>query len=297
MPEVERIAAEYGIPIVNKRISVTPIAMLLGAAPNADPVWYAKALDAAAKAVGVNFIGGYGALVHKGFSAGDRRLIESIPRALAETDLVCSSINVGSTKSGINMDAVALDGPRDPRDGRAHQRQHVHGRRQLVVFCNAPEDNPFMAGAFHGPGEPDCELHVGVSGPGAVRAALAKLPKDAPMDEVAELVKRTAFKITRLGQLVANLASERLGVPAGIIDLSLAPHPGHWRQRRQHSGRDGPGKLRLLRHHGLPGAAQRRGQKRRRHGLQPCGRPFGRVHPGFGGRRHDQGRRVRQPEP
>ena len=239
VPEVERIAAEYGIPIVNKRISVTPIAMLLGAAPNADPVWYAKALDAAAKAVGVNFIGGYGALVHKGFSAGDRRLIESIPRALAETDLVCSSINVGSTKSGINMDAVALMGRVIRETAERTKDNMCMGDAKLVVFCNAPEDNPFMAGAFHGPGEPDCELHVGVSGPGAVRAALAKLPKDAPMDEVAELVKRTAFKITRLGQLVANLASERLGVPAGIIDLSLAPTPASGRrvgQRREEWG-------------------------------------------------------------
>ena len=225
VPVVDAIAREYGIPIVNKRISVTPVSMLLGAAPDADPVDYAKALDAAAKAVGVNFIGGYGALVHKGFSAGDKRLIESIPRALAETDLVCSSINVGSTKSGINMDAVAMMG-RVIRDTAERTKDNMcMGDAKLVVFCNAPEDNPFMAGAFHGPGEPDCEIHVGVSGPGAVRAALAKLPKDAPMDEVAELVKRTAFKITRLGQLVANLASERLGVPAGIIDLSLAPTP------------------------------------------------------------------------
>ena len=194
------------------------------------------------------------------------------------------------------MDAVALMGRVIRETAERTKDNMCMGDAKLVVFCNAPEDNPFMAGAFHGPGEPDCELHVGVSGPGAVRAALAKLPKDAPMDEVAELVKRTAFKITRLGQLVANLASERLGVPAGIIDLSLAPTPAI-ATASQHPGRDGPGKLRLLRHHGLPGAAQRRGQKGRRYGLQPCGRPFGRVHPGFGGRRHDQGRRVRQPEP
>jgi len=181
--------------------------------------------DAAAKAVGVNFIGGYGALVHKGFSAGDVRLIESIPRALAETDLVCSSVNIGSTKSGINMDAVGLMGRVVRQTAELTKDNMCMGDAKLVVFCNAPEDNPFMAGAFHGPGEPDCEIHVGVSGPGAVRAALAKLPKDAPMDQVAELVKRTAFKITRLGQLVANLASEQLGVPAGIIDLSLAPTP------------------------------------------------------------------------
>ena len=225
VPVVDGISAEYGIPIVNKRISVTPIAMLLGAAPDADPVQYAKALDRAAKAVGVNFIGGFGALVHKGFSAGDKRLIEAIPRALAETDIVCSSVNIGSTKSGINMDAVKLMGQVVRETAELTKDNMCMGDAKLVVFCNAPEDNPFMAGAFHGAGEPDCEIHVGVSGPGAVRAALAKLPKDAPMDEVAELVKRTAFKITRLGQLVANLASERLGVPAGIIDLSLAPTP------------------------------------------------------------------------
>ena len=225
VPVVDGIAAEYGIPIVNKRISVTPVAMLLGAAPDADPVDYAKALDAAAKAVGVNFIGGFGALVHKGFSAGDARLIAAIPRALAETDLVCSSVNVGSTKSGINMDAVRMMGQTVRNAAAMTAENNCMGCAKLVVFCNAPEDNPFMAGAFHGPGEPDCVLHVGVSGPGAVRAALAKLPKDAPMDAVAELIKRTAFKITRLGQLVAGLASQELGVPGGIIDLSLAPTP------------------------------------------------------------------------
>ena len=225
VPVVEDISREYGIPIVNKRISVTPIAMLLGAAPDADPVDYAKALDAAAKKVGVNFIGGFGALVHKGFSNGDERLIRAIPEALAQTDLVCGSVNIGSTKSGLNMDAVRLMG-QIVHDTAARTADNMClGAAKLVVFCNAQEDNPFMAGAFHGVGEPDCEIHVGVSGPGAVRAALAKLPKDAPLDEVAELVKRTAFKITRLGQLVANLASERLGMPAGIIDLSLAPTP------------------------------------------------------------------------
>ena len=225
VPAVEHISAEYGIPIINKRISVTPIAMLLGACPDADPVDFAKALDAAGKKVGVNFVGGYTALVHKGFSAGDRRLIESIPRALAETDIVCSSVNIGATKAGLNMDAIKLMGEAVKKASELTADRQCIGAAKLVVFCNAPEDNPFMAGAFHGPGEPDCEIHVGVSGPGAVRAALAKLPKDAPMDQVAELVKRTAFKITRLGQLVANLASEQLGVPAGIIDLSLAPTP------------------------------------------------------------------------
>ena len=225
VPAVEHISAEYGIPIINKRISVTPIAMLLGACPDADPVDFAKALDAAGKKVGVNFVGGYTALVHKGFSAGDRRLIESIPRALAETDIVCSSVNIGATKAGLNMDAIKLMGEAVKKASELTADRQCIGAAKLVVFCNAPEDNPFMAGAFHGPGEPDCEIHVGVSGPGAVRAALAKLPKDAPMDQVAELVKRTAFKITRVGQLIAREASARLNVPFGIVDLSLAPTP------------------------------------------------------------------------
>lgn len=225
VPVVEKISTDYGIPIINKRISVTPIAMLLASAPTADPVDYAKTLDRAAKAVGVNFIGGFGALVHKGFSAGDERLIESIPQALAETDIVCSSVNIGSTKTGINMDAVKLMGGVVRKAAEITAENQCMGAAKLVVFCNAPEDNPFMAGAFHGVGEPDCVIHVGVSGPGAVRAALAKLPKDAPLDEVAELIKRTAFKITRMGQLVGNLAAEELGVPFGIVDLSLAPTP------------------------------------------------------------------------
>ena len=221
----EEISSAYGMPIVNKRISVTPIAMLLASAPDADPVWYAKTLDAAAKAVGVNFIGGYSALVHKGFSAGDERLIRSIPEALASTEFVCSSVNVGSTKSGINMDAVRMMGPVVREAAERTKDAMCAGAAKLVVFCNAPEDNPFMAGAFHGPGEPDCVIHVGVSGPGAVRAALAQLPKDASLDAVAELIKRTAFKITRMGQLVGQLASQKLGVPFGIVDLSLAPTP------------------------------------------------------------------------
>ncbi|MBU3805448.1 MAG: PFL family protein [Candidatus Fournierella pullistercoris] len=225
VPVVEKISSDYGVPIINKRISVTPISMLLACAPDADPVEYAKALDRAAKKVGVDFIGGFGALVHKGFSAGDERLIRSIPDALAQTDIVCSSVNIGSTKTGINMDAVKLMGQivRQSAEKTAHNQ--CMGAAKLVVFCNAPEDNPFMAGAFHGTGEPDCVIHVGVSGPGAVRAALAKLPKDAPLDQVAELIKRTAFKITRMGQLVGTLAAEELGMPFGIVDLSLAPTP------------------------------------------------------------------------
>ena len=209
----QQIETEYGIPIVNKRISVTPIAMLCAACPNGDPVKFAKALQKAADTCGVNFIGGYSALVHKGFSAGDMALIKSIPEALDVTQNICSSVNIGSTKSGINMDAVKIMG------------QIVkQSPAKLVVFCNAVEDNPFMAGAFHGVGEPDCEIHVGVSGPGVVRAALTKYP-DASIDELADVIKKTAFKITRMGQLVGARASELLGVPFGIVDLSLAPTP------------------------------------------------------------------------
>ncbi len=221
----ENISKEYGIPIVNKRISVTPIAMLAGANPSANPVRFAKALDKAAMEVGVNFIGGYSALVHKGFSAGDYALIESIPQALAETNFVCSSVNVGTTKAGINMNAVKKMGKIILDSAVATKDRECIGAAKLVVFCNAPEDNPFMAGAFHGVGEPDCVINVGVSGPGVVRSALSKLPKDADLTEVAELIKKTAFKITRMGQLVAQEASKRLCVPFGIVDLSLAPTP------------------------------------------------------------------------
>ena len=220
----ESIEKKYGIPIVNKRISVTPIAMLV-AASGGDPVKYAKTLDKAAKKVGVNFIGGFSALVQKGFSAGDRELIEAIPRALAETEFVCSSVNIGSTKAGINIDAVKLMGEAVKKTAELTKDNQCIGAAKLVVFCNAPEDNPFMAGAFHGPGEPDVVLNVGVSGPGVVRSALTKLPEDAPLNEVAELIKKTAFKITRMGQLVGTEASRMLDVPFGIIDLSLAPTP------------------------------------------------------------------------
>ncbi len=220
----EAIEKKYKIPIVNKRISVTPISMLV-AVSGGDPVKYALTLDRVAKDIGVNFIGGFSALVQKGFSAGDRELIDAIPRALAETDFVCSSVNIGSTKAGINMDAVKLMGGVVRRSAELTCDRQCVGAAKLVVFCNAPEDNPFMAGAFHGVGEPDVVLNVGVSGPGVVRAALAKLPDDAPLDEVAELIKKTAFKITRMGQLVGTEASRMLGVPFGIIDLSLAPTP------------------------------------------------------------------------
>ena len=220
----EDIEAEYGIPIINKRISVTPVAMVAAACPDKNPVKFAYALDRAAKQVGVNFLGGYSALVQKGFGPGDYALIESIPQALAETERVCSSVNIGSTKAGINMDAVAKMGHIVRECAEMTADNNCFGAAKLVIFCNAPEDNPFMAGAFHGVGEPDCVVNVGVSGPGVVRAALAKAP-DANITEVADIVKRTAFKITRMGQLVAQEASRRLCVPFGIVDLSLAPTP------------------------------------------------------------------------
>ena len=220
----EQIEKEYGIPIINKRISVTPVAMVLAACEKKEPLKIAHTLERAAVACGVNFIGGYSALVQKGFAAGDRELIESIPEALAQTDHVCSSVNIGSTKSGINMDAVELMGRVVKRAAELTADRDCIGPAKLVVFCNAPEDNPFMAGAFHGPGEPDCVINVGVSGPGVVRAALAKAG-DCDLTAVADLIKRTAFKITRMGQLVAKEASARLGVPFGIVDLSLAPTP------------------------------------------------------------------------
>ena len=224
VPVGQKIEKEYGIPIINKRISVTPVAMLAAACPNSDPVKFAKALQKAADTCGVNFIGGYSALVHKGFSAGDERLIRSIPEALAVTDNICSSVNIGSTKSGINMDAVKLMGQIVKQTAEKTADRDCIGAAKLVVFCNAVEDNPFMAGAFHGAGEPDCEIHVGVSGPGVVRSALSNYP-DASINELADIIKKTAFKITRMGQLVGARASELLGIPFGIVDLSLAPTP------------------------------------------------------------------------
>ena len=220
----EEISKDYGIPIINKRISVTPVAMIAAACGKKSPVPFAEALDRAAKATGVNFIGGYSALVQKGFSPGDSELIESIPEALSRTEYVCSSVNIGTTKAGINMDAVAKMGHVVRDTALATADRNCIGAAKLVVFCNAPEDNPFMAGAFHGPGEPDCVINVGVSGPGVVRAALAKAG-DCDITEVANIVKKTAFKITRMGQLVAQEASRRLNVPFGIVDLSLAPTP------------------------------------------------------------------------
>ena len=220
----EDIEAEFGIPIVNKRISVTPMALVAGASRTGDYVPFAAAMDKAAKAVGVNFIGGFSALVHKGMTEGDKKLIAAIPEALAVTDVVCSSVNVGSTKAGINMDAVALLGRTIKEAAQRTADRGGFGCAKLVVFCNAVEDNPFMAGAFHGVGEAERVINVGVSGPGVVHHALQSV-KGQPFDVVAELIKKTAFQVTRMGQLVAREASARLGVPFGIVDLSLAPTP------------------------------------------------------------------------
>lgn len=220
----EDISHRYGIPIINKRISVTPIAMVAGASGTDDYLPFARALDRAAKETGVNFIGGYSALVHKGFSKGDENLIRSIPEALCTTDRVCSSVGVATTKAGINMDAVKQMGEIIVKTAQLSANDNSMGCAKFVVFANPVEDNPFMAGAFHGPGEGDCVINVGVSGPGVVKCALEQI-KGRDFGVLAETIKKTAFKITRMGQLVAQEASKALGVPFGIVDLSLAPTP------------------------------------------------------------------------
>ena len=229
----EQIQEEYGIPIINKRVTVTPISLIAAASSDQDYLKYAKTLDKAAKACGINFIGGFSALVQNGYQKGDRILIKSLPQALAQTDLVCASVNVGSTKSGINMDAVKEMG----QVVKDASKLDVMTNAKMVIFCNAVEDNPFMAGGFCGVSEPDTVINVGVSGPGVVKAALEKV-KGQSMDVVAETIKKTAFKVTRMGQMVGSIASKRLGVPFGIVDLSC-------------------------------------GQKGRHHGLQPRGRLVG----------------------
>ena len=215
---------EFGLPIVNKRISVTPIAIVAESADTDSYVEFARTLDRAAKAVGVNFIGGFSALVHKGFTNGDHKLLNSIPQALAETERVCSSVNIATTKAGINMDAVYRMGQIIKETAELTAERDGLGCAKLVVFANVPEDNPFMAGAFHGVGEPECVINTGVSGPGVVKRAVEKV-KGSDFGTLAETVKKTAFKITRMGELVGRTAADRLGVPFGIVDLSLAPTP------------------------------------------------------------------------
>ena len=218
------ISKKYGIPIINKRVAVTPISMLVGVS-GGDPVLYAKTLDKVATDIGIDFIGGYSALVQKGFAPGDLELINSIPVALASTNRLCSSVNIGSTRAGINLDAVKLMGEKIVEAATLTKDNECMAASKLVVFCNAVEDNPFMAGAFHGVGEADAVINVGVSGPGVVRAAIASAPKDASIAEIAEIIKKTAFKVTRMGQLVGVEASKMLNKPFGIVDLSLAPTP------------------------------------------------------------------------
>lgn len=221
----EQIEAELGIPIIHKRISVTPMAMIGAATDATSYVPLAQTLDRAAAACGVNFVGGFSALVQKGFAKGDEILIRSIPEALATTDLVCSSVNVASTKAGTNLDAIRMMGEVIRQTAELTADRQCIGAGKLVVFANAVEDNPFMAGAFHGVGEADCVLNVGVSGPGVVHSAIQRAGEECSMNEIADIIKKTAFKITRMGQLVGSIASERLSVPFGIVDLSLAPTP------------------------------------------------------------------------
>ena len=224
VPTAEQLEKEYGIPIINKRVSVTPVSMIGGRYSEEDYVRFARTFDRAADTLGIHFIGGYGALVQKGFTEADRKLIASIPEALSETKKVCSSVNVASTKAGINMDAVAMMGKIIKKTAFLTKDEDSIGCAKFVVFANAPEDNPFMAGAFHGVGEAECVINVGVSGPGVVSSAIERAG-DCDFSQLAETIKRTAFKITRMGQLVAREVSKRLNVPFGIVDLSLAPTP------------------------------------------------------------------------
>lgn len=225
VPTAEQLEREFGIPIVNKRISVTPVAEICAAVTQSDLTPIAQAMDRAAHEVGVDFIGGFSALVHKGASNADIKLMDSIPEALASTERICASVNVGSTRAGINMDAAFRMAGVIKKSAELTADRQCIGAGKLVVFCNAVEDNPFMAGAFHGSGEADEVVNVGVSGPGVVRAVLAKMPKDADIETIAEAIKSTAFKITRAGELMSREASKRLGVAKGILDLSLAPTP------------------------------------------------------------------------
>jgi len=220
----EDISREYGLPIVNKRISVTPIALVAESGDLENYLEYAKVLDRAAAAVGVNFIGGFSALVHKGFTGGDARLIESIPQALSSTERVCASVNVATSRAGINMDAINMCSRVIKKTAELTAEQDSIGCAKMVVFANVPEDNPFMAGAFHGIGEPDCVINTGVSGPGVVKSAISKA-NHADLGDLSEIIKRITFKITRMGELVGRTAAKRLGVPFGIVDLSLAPTP------------------------------------------------------------------------
>lgn len=225
VPTVEKLEKEFGIPIVNKRISVTPIALVAESCNGDDITPIALAMDKAAKELGIDFIGGFSALVQKGFTKGDVKLINCLPKALATTERVCASVNVASSKAGINMDAVAAMGRVIKEAARLTAKDDGIGCAKLVVFCNVPEDNPFMAGAFHGIGEPETVINIGISGPGVVNTVVRRLPKDADFGELSEAIKKMAFKITRAGELIGREAARRMGIPFGIVDLSLAPTP------------------------------------------------------------------------
>ena len=287
--EIER---EIGVPIVNKRISVTPVSLITGAID--DPIPVAEALDRAAKETGVDFIGGYSALVQKGMTAADQRLIASIPEALSETDLMCSSVNVASTRAGIDMDAVRLCGEAIKSLAEKTGDKDGLGCAKLVIFANAVEDNPFMAGAFHGPGEGDCAVSVGVSGPGVVKRALESV-KGASFDVVAETIKRFPHHPRRAA---GRHGSQRT---PGRALWHRGPVPGpdarNRRLRGAYIGRNGPGKVRHPWLHRRAGAAQRRGEEGRCDGLLPCGRPVRGVHPRQRGHRHDRSRRLRGADP
>lgn len=225
VPTAVKLESEFGIPIVNKRISVTPIALVAEGCREKDYSPIAIAMDNAAKELGIDFIGGFSALVQKGFTVGDVNLINSLPGALSSTDMVCGSVNVASTKAGINMDAVAAMGKVVKKTAKLTADSDGLGCAKLVVFCNVPEDNPFMAGAFHGIGEPESVINIGISGPGVVNTVVRRLPKDADFGTLSETIKKMAFKITRAGELIGRKAAKRLGIPFGIVDLSLAPTP------------------------------------------------------------------------
>ena len=269
------IEKQYGIPIVNKRVSITPVSLIGGSLDADGFLRLAHTLQRAADTLGINFIGGFSALVHKGMTRASSALIDAIPQALAETQCVCSSVNVATTKAGINMDAIRRMGSAIKQAAYLTRDNNSIGCAKLVVFANVPEDNPFMAGAFHGVGEPESVINVGVSGPGVVASAIRRAG-DCDLSKLADVIKKTAFKITRVGQLVASEAAARLGVPFGIIDLSLAPTPAI-----------GDSVARIL--------EQMCRQEGRRHGILPRGRPVGRLHPRVGGRGHDRRRPLRRP--
>ena len=273
-----KIEKKYGIPIVNKRVSVTPVSLIGGRIDRDGYIKVAHTLQRAAEQTGINFIGGYSALVHKGMTPGEREMILSIPQALAETQMVCSSVNVATTQAGINMDAIALMGKVIKQAAYLTRDNQSIGCAKLVVFANVPEDNPFMAGAFHGVGEPDTVINVGVSGPGVVSSAIARAG-DCDLSTLADVIKKTAFKITRVGQLVASEAS--------------CAYPCDRRLGGAYFRGYGSGKHGRARHDGLPCHAQRCGQEGRRYGVLARGRPFGRIHSRVRGCGHDRGGRAR----